>query len=32
MTSLSTPGRVESRPGKLEFDDGAPSDATAALR
>ena len=31
LASLSTPDRVESRLGTLEFDDGAPSDATAAL-
>jgi hypothetical protein len=29
--SISTPDKVESRIGALEFDDGAPSDATAAL-
>ena len=29
--SISTPDRVESRLGTLEFDDGAPSEATAAL-
>ncbi len=29
--SVATPDRVESRLGTLEFDDGAPSDATAAL-
>ena len=31
LKSISTPDRVESRLGTLEFDDGAPSDATAAL-
>jgi hypothetical protein len=31
LKSVSTPDRVESRLGTLEFDDGAPSDATAAL-
>ena len=31
LSSISTPDRVESRLGTLEFDDGAPSDATAAL-
>jgi hypothetical protein len=31
MTSYSTPDRVESRLGTLEFTDGTPSDATAAL-
>jgi len=31
LASLSTPDRVESRLGILEFDDGAPSDATAQL-
>jgi hypothetical protein len=31
LASVSTPDRVESRLGTLEFDDGAPSDATAAL-
>jgi hypothetical protein len=31
LASVSTPDRVESRIGTLEFDDGAPSDATAAL-
>jgi hypothetical protein len=31
LESVSTPDRVESRLGTLEFDDGAPSDATAAL-
>jgi hypothetical protein len=31
MTSLSTPDRVESRLGTLKFDDGAPSEETAAL-
>lgn len=29
--SITTPDRVESRLGTLEFDDGAPSPATAAL-
>ncbi|MGY4857286.1 DUF1254 domain-containing protein [Cryobacterium sp. AP23] len=29
--SLTTPDRIESRLGTLEFDDGAPSDATADL-
>ena len=29
--SISTPDKVESRLGTLEFDDGAPSEATAAL-
>lgn len=31
LASLSTPDRVESRLGTLEFSDGAPSDATADL-
>jgi hypothetical protein len=31
LKSVSTPDRVESRLGTLEFDDGAPTDATAAL-
>src|SRR5450755_1553049 len=31
LKSISTPDRVETRLGTLEFDDGAPSDATAAL-
>ena len=31
LKSLSTPDRVESRLGTLEFDDGAPSEETAAL-
>jgi hypothetical protein len=31
LASVSTPDRVQSRLGTLEFDDGAPSDATAAL-
>ena len=31
LHSISTPDRVESRIGTLEFDDGAPTDATAAL-
>jgi hypothetical protein len=31
LQSLSTPDRVESRLGTLEFDDGAPSQETAAL-
>ena len=31
LASISTPDRVESRLGTLEFDDGAPSKATAAL-
>ena len=31
LKSISTPDRVESRLGTLEFDDGAPSEATAAL-
>ena len=31
LGSFSTPDRVESRLGVLEFDDGAPSEATAAL-
>jgi hypothetical protein len=31
LQSISTLDRVESRIGTLEFDDGAPSDATAAL-
>ena len=30
-TSITTPDSVESRLGTLEFDDGAPSEATAAL-
>jgi hypothetical protein len=30
LASISTPDRVESRLGTLEFDDGAPSEATAA--
>ena len=29
--SITTPDKVESRLGTLEFDDGAPSEATAAL-
>ena len=31
LKSISTPDRVESRLGTLEFDDGAPSQKTAAL-
>ena len=31
LTSITTPDTVESRLGTLEFDDGAPSEATAAL-
>lgn len=31
LASISTPDRVESRLGTLEFTDGAPTDATAAL-
>ena len=31
LKSISTPDEVESRLGTLEFDDGAPSEATAAL-
>lgn len=31
LTSISTPDRVESRLGTLEFRDGVPSEATAAL-
>ena len=31
LTSLSTPDRVESRLGTLKFNDGAPSEETAAL-
>jgi hypothetical protein len=31
LHSVSTPDRVESRLGTLEFDDGAPSEETAAL-
>jgi hypothetical protein len=31
LKSISTPDRVETSLGKLEFDDGAPSDTTAAL-
>jgi hypothetical protein len=31
LASISTPDRVESRLGTLEFDDGAPTEATAAL-
>jgi len=31
LTSISTPDRVETSLGTLEFDDGAPSDATTAL-
>jgi hypothetical protein len=31
LTAISTPDRVESRLGTLEFDDGAPSEATATL-
>ena len=31
LKSISTPDRVESRLGTLEFTDGAPSDATAEL-
>jgi hypothetical protein len=31
LRSISTPDRVESRLGRLEFDDGAPSEATATL-
>ena len=31
LASISTPDKVESRLGTLEFDDGAPSEATAAL-
>jgi hypothetical protein len=30
LTSISTPDRVETRLGTLEFDDGAPSEKTAA--
>ena len=31
LRSISTPDRIESRLGALQFDDGAPSEATAAL-
>ncbi|MEK8226720.1 hypothetical protein NKG05_12410 [Oerskovia sp. M15] len=31
LASISTPDLVETRLGTLEFDDGAPSEATAAL-
>ena len=31
LASITTPDKVESRLGTLEFDDGAPSEATAAL-
>ena len=31
LGSVSTPDKVDSRIGTLEFDDGAPSEATAAL-
>jgi hypothetical protein len=31
LGSITTPDRVESRLGTLEFDDGAPSEATASL-
>ena len=31
LSSFSTPDTVESRLGTLEFSDGAPSEATAAL-
>jgi hypothetical protein len=31
LKSISTPDQVESRLGTLEFDDGAPSEETAAL-
>jgi hypothetical protein len=31
LRSISTPDRVDSRLGVLEFRDGAPTDATAAL-
>lgn len=31
VRSISTPDKVESRLGTLELDDGAPSDATAAV-
>ena len=31
LASITTPDRVETRLGALEFDDGAPSQATAAL-
>jgi hypothetical protein len=31
LSSISTPDQVESRLGTLEFDDGAPSEETAAL-
>jgi hypothetical protein len=31
LKSISTPDQINSRLGKLEFDDGAPSEATAAL-
>ena len=31
LASISTPDRVETSLGTLEFTDGAPSDATAAL-
>ena len=31
LASISTPDRVQSRLGTLEFNDGAPSEATAAL-
>ena len=31
LRSISTPDRIESRLGVLEFNDGAPSEATAAL-
>jgi hypothetical protein len=32
LKAISTPDRVESRLGTLEFDDGAPSEATAELQ
>lgn len=31
LRSISTPDRVESRLGTLEFDDGAPTESTAEL-
>jgi hypothetical protein len=31
LRSISTPDQVDSRLGKLEFNDGAPSEATAAV-
>jgi hypothetical protein len=31
LASISTPDRVDSRLGRLEFTDGAPSEATAQL-